>query len=332
MQSTDLSRIFDMANPAARAAGLEAAVAALRDGKLVAMPTETVYGLAADAANAAAVAGIFAAKGRPRFNPLIVHVASPADAEHIADFTPEARKLAAAFWPGPLTLVLPKRPGAPLADLVTAGLDTVAIRVPAHPVAHELLTRFGPLAAPSANRSGHVSPTRADHVASDLGDKVAVILDAGPTKVGLESTIVGFEEGKARMLRRGGIDRARIEAILGASMAVAKPSEPVSAPGMLASHYAPNAALRLDVISVEPGEALLAFGPNLPPGSPAPAMIRNLSKSGDVIEAATNLFAMLRDLDRSAKRIAVMPIPETGLGEAIVDRLRRAAAPHGSKP
>jgi L-threonylcarbamoyladenylate synthase len=286
------------------------------------MPTETVYGLAADASNPAAVAAIFEAKGRPRFNPLIVHVPEVAAARSVAEVTPEAERLAAAFWPGPLTLVLPKRHDAPIADLATAGLATVAIRIPAHPVARSLLVAVGrPLAAPSANRSGHVSATTAAHVAADLGDRVAVILDAGPTSVGLESTIVGLA-GEPTLLRAGGISRGDIERVLGRPLAAARPGH-VEAPGMLASHYAPRAHLRLNAASLEPGEALLAFGPPIP----GAAVTANLSVSRDLREAAANLFAALRELDAKAEAIAVMPIPDEGLGEAINDRLRRAAAP-----
>jgi L-threonylcarbamoyladenylate synthase len=292
------------------------------------MPTETVYGLAADATNPAAVGAIFLAKGRPRFNPLIVHVADLGQAETIAEFSPDAFALATKFWPGALTLVLPRRPQGGIADLVTSGLDTVAVRVPAHPVAASLLSAYGrPLAAPSANRSGHVSATTADHVAADLGNKVRVILDAGPTSLGLESTIVGFDGPRAVLLRSGAIDRRDIEAALRAPLSEPSPATAPLAPGMLASHYAPAAKLRLDVTEVRPGEALLAFGPALPKGAAGAVAIRNLSPSGDVGEAAAALFAALRELDRKAKGIAVMPIPEIGLGEAINDRLRRAAAP-----
>jgi len=319
---------FDTREQAARQAGIAAAVAALRNGELVAMPTETVYGLAADATSGAAVAKIFAAKGRPRFNPLIVHLPSAEAAEAIAEFTPLARRLAEAFWPGPLTFVLPKRRDAPVADLVTAGLDTIALRVPAHPIARDLLAAFGkPLAAPSANLSGHVSPTTAAHVAADLGDKVAVILDAGPSSIGLESTIVGFNGETPILLRHGGISRDEIEALIGTPLAATKPLEDAPlAPGMLASHYAPAANLRLDAMDVRPGEALLAFGP-LPPGTRAAFAIINLSERGDLAEAAANLFAALRILDAKANMIAVTEIPDEGLGEAINDRLRRAAAP-----
>lgn len=305
------------------------AVAVLAAGGLVGMPTETVYGLAADAGNGEAVARIYAAKGRPRFNPLIAHVADLAAAERLARFDPLSRRLAEAFWPGPLTLVLPKRPGAPLADLATAGLDTVAIRVPAHPVAHALLDAFGgPLAAPSANRSGHVSPTSAAHVDADLGHRIGIILDAGSTKVGVESTILKVEGDRVLLLRAGGLARSAIEAITGRPLVAQTHagSAPV-APGMLASHYAPAAAVRLDVERVAPGEALIAFGDKLPPGSEQAAAIVNLSERGDVVEAAARLFAALRELDGLAETIAVAPIPDEGLGEAIRDRLARAAAP-----
>lgn len=318
-----------MHDPDAAAAGLVAAVQALAEGRLVAMPTETVYGLAADATSPAAVAAIFAAKGRPRFNPLIVHVPAPEEAEAIAELTPEARRLADAFWPGPLTLVLPLRQPSAVADLVTAGLDTIAVRVPAHPVAQALFRAFGrPLAAPSANRSGHVTATTAGHVAADLGDAVACILDAGPTQVGLESTIVGLAGAKPALLRAGGIPRGDIEAVLDRSLAEpGGTADRPEAPGMLASHYAPRAHLRLEVEDVRPGEALLAFGPTLPPGADKARTVRNLSRSGDLVEAASHLFAALRALDQAGDTIAVMPIPEKGLGEAINDRLRRAAAP-----
>jgi L-threonylcarbamoyladenylate synthase len=286
------------------------------------MPTETVYGLAADATNPRAAAGIFAAKARPRFNPLIVHVPETASAKSIASFPPQAERLAEAFWPGPLTLVLLRRAGATIADLATAGLPTVAIRVPSHPVAQALLAETGrPLAAPSANRSGHVSATTAAHVAADFGDEVALVLDAGPTPVGIESTIVGLA-GTPTLLRAGGLPRAEIERVLGHALAVPAAGT-IAAPGMLASHYAPRATLRLDATSVRAGEALLAFGSPLP-GAVATA---NLSPTGDLREAAAYLFAALRSLDDQSDAIAVMPIPDEGLGEAINDRLRRAAAP-----
>jgi len=323
-----LPQIFDMSNPEAAAAGIAAAAAALEKGGLVGMPTETVYGLAADATNGRAVAAIFTAKARPRFNPLIIHVISPVAARELAAFAPEALRLAKAFWPGPLTLVLPKRLPSPLADLATAGLDTVALRVPAHPVARALMEAFGrPIAAPSANRSGHVSPTTAAHVADDLGDKVAVILDAGPTGIGLESTIVGFTGADPTLLRSGGVPRQDLEALLGRPLASPSGRAAPVAPGMLASHYAPSAQLRLDATEVGRGEALLAFGPKLPNHAKRAVALINLSPKGDLTEAAAHLFAALRELDGKADRIAVAPIPDQGLGEAVNDRLRRAAAP-----
>ncbi|MCB1499644.1 MAG: threonylcarbamoyl-AMP synthase [Bauldia sp.] len=316
-----------MSDPSRREAGIAAAAVALRRGDLVGLPTETVYGLAADARSDQAVTAIFAAKGRPRFNPLIVHIPSRAAAERLAAFPPDARKLADAFWPGPLTLVLPRKPAAGISDLATAGLDTIAIRVPAHPVARAVLVAADlPVAAPSANRSGHVSPTEAGHVVADLGDAVAVILDAGPTGIGLESTVVGFDRNRATLLRPGGLTRADIERVLRTPLAIPAddPDRPAS-PGMLAKHYAPAAAVRLDATDVRPNEALLAFGPSLPAGADRAIAIRNLSPSGDLAEAAANLFAALRDLDRVSGKIAVMPVPDEGLGEAINDRLRRAA-------
>jgi L-threonylcarbamoyladenylate synthase len=317
-----------MSDRQARAAGIAAAVAALRDGRLVGLPTETVYGLAADAGNGKAAAGIFAAKGRPRFNPLIVHVGSLAEAERIAAFSDVARTMAKTFWPGPLTLVLPRREHAAIADLVSAGLDTIAVRVPAHPVAREVLAAFGgPVAAPSANRSGHVSPTTAAHVAADLGHEVACILDAGPAEVGIESTVIALTGREAMLLRPGAIARADIERALGQKLGTPADPTKITAPGMLASHYAPKAALRLEVTEVKDGEALLAFGSKPPPGAERAKATRNLSESGDLAEAAANLFAALRDLDGRSTAIAVMPIPDEGLGEAINDRLRRAAAP-----
>ncbi|MBN9023803.1 MAG: threonylcarbamoyl-AMP synthase [Rhizobiales bacterium] len=316
-----------MSNAASAAAGLSAAGTALARGALVGMPTETVYGLAADARSDRAVAAIFAAKGRPRFNPLIVHVPSLEAAARLATFPPAARRLADAFWPGPLTLVLPRRADAGISALATAGLDTIAVRVPAHPVAHALLAATGiPVAAPSANRSGHVSPTTAAHVAADLGDAVAVILDAGPTGIGLESTVLGFDGDATFILRLGGLARAGIETVLGGPLVPsAATAEAPASPGMLVKHYAPAARVRLEARDVTPGEALLAFGPELPPGADRAAAILNLSPSGDVTEAAANLFAFLRAADETAGAIAVMPIPGHGLGEAINDRLRRAA-------
>jgi L-threonylcarbamoyladenylate synthase len=288
----------------------------LREGALVAFPTETVYGLGADATNGKAVAAIFAAKGRPRFNPLIVHVEDLAAAERHTAFSAEARRLAHAFWPGALTLVLPRRDTA-LSDLVSGGLSTVALRVPAHPTARALLKQAGrPIAAPSANVSGKVSATTALHVAETLDDKVDFILDGGPAPLGLESTVIGFDGEAPVLLRPGAIARESIEYLVGP---LKKAGRTIRSPGQLESHYAPSASLRLNVENARPGEALLAFGPV------AHATL-NLSLSGDLKEAAANLFAMLRELDKSAKAIAVTPIPEHGLGEAINDRLRRAAA------
>jgi L-threonylcarbamoyladenylate synthase len=288
----------------------------LRQGGLVAFPTETVYGLGADATNGKAVAGIFAAKGRPRFNPLIVHVRDASEAERHAVFSGAARRLAARFWPGALTLVLP-RATETLSELVSAGLPTVALRVPAHPVAQRLLQEAGlPIAAPSANPSGKVSATLAAHVAEALQEKVDFILDGGPAMLGLESTVIGFDGGQAVLFRPGAIAREEIEAVIGP---LQKAGPAIQSPGQLESHYAPAAALRLNASEAEQDEVLLGFGPSMDAAL-------NLSPTGDLKEAAANLFAMLRKLDRQAKRIAVMPIPETGLGEAINDRLQRAAA------
>lgn len=297
----------------------------LAAGRLVAVPTETVYGLAADATKGAAVAAIFAAKDRPRFNPLIAHVATVGAAHAVARLDERAECLAEALWPGPLTLVLPRATGSPIADLATAGLDTVAVRLPAHPVARAIIAAAGrPIAAPSANRSGRVSPTRAADVAAELGARVALIVDAGSCAVGLESTIVDLSGPTARLLRAGGTDRAAIEILIG-PLAGKEASQGITAPGMMASHYAPSLPVRLDAGTAAPDEALLAFGPAVPPGA---AESLNLSARGDLNEAAANLFAMLRALDRPAfSAIAVMPVPEWGLGEAINDRLRRAAAP-----
>ena len=298
----------------------------LRRGGLVAFPTETVYGLGADAGNGRAVAALYAAKGRPRFNPLIVHVADAAAAARYAAFTETANRLAEAFWPGGLTLVLPKAAAGGIAELTTAGLDTVALRAPDHPVARALLAAADvPVAAPSANRSGHVSPTTAAHVAEDLGDRVDVILDGGPTAIGIESTVVDASGVVPTLLRPGAVPRAEIEAVLGCALAERTTAATPTSPGQLASHYAPRAALRLNALSVEPGEALLAFGPDVPTGA---CRTINLSAKRDLGEAAANLFGALRALDATGvPAIAVMPIPDRGLGEAINDRLRRGAAP-----
>ena len=298
----------------------------LRAGALVAFPTETVYGLGADATNERAVAAIFAAKGRPHFNPLIVHLPGLEEAEAFAQFDARARRIAAQFWPGPLSLVLRRRGDSGLSLLASAGLDTVAIRAPAHPVAQALLRASGrPIAAPSANRSGRVSPTEAAHVAAELGDAVALILDAGRAPVGLESTVLNLTGEVPALLRPGGITLEQLQASLGAIAIGKAAAGPARSPGMLASHYAPSLPLRLDATEARPGEALLAFGPNIPAGF---AEVLWLSHSADLAEAAANLFAMSRRLDRPEfSGIAVMPIPEHGLGRAINDRLRRAAAP-----
>ncbi|MEJ8562835.1 L-threonylcarbamoyladenylate synthase [Yoonia sp. GPGPB17] len=301
-------------------AGLEKAAAILAEGGLVSFPTETVYGLGADACNDTAVAEIYKAKGRPSFNPLIVHLA---DVEAVTDFckmNDTAHQLAAAFWPGALTLVLHLTEGAGVSKLVTAGLDTLAVRVPDHPVAHGLLTAFGgPVAAPSANPSGRVSPTTAAHVAAGLGGKIDAVVDAGECHVGVESSIVSCV-GEPALLRAGGIPVEALEACLGQPLAVPQDPDVPAAPGQLASHYAPQGRVRLNAASAEEGEVLLGFGP-------VEAAL-NLSVAGDLTEAAARLFACLHALDgMGAKRIAVSPIPDHGLGRAINDRLKRAAAP-----
>jgi L-threonylcarbamoyladenylate synthase len=315
----------------AGAAELAAAARALENGRLVAFPTETVYGLGADATNADAIARLYQAKGRPAFNPLISHVADLAAAEKVARFDACALALARAFWPGPLTLVLPKTRDCAVAELATAGLDTIAIRIPSHPVARAILNAFGkPVVAPSANISGHISPTTAAHVESDLAGRIDLIVDGGSVEVGVESTIVGcFEE--PMLLRPGGLPREEIERVLGRAL-LQPPAETESdsaqplAPGMLTSHYAPRTRVRLNATDVAPGEVLLAFGPPLK-GAERAATVMNLSERGDLNEAATHLFGYLRALDaRMAQTIAVMPIPNHGVGEAINDRLRRAAA------
>ena len=299
---------------------LARAAACLRDGGLVALPTETVYGLGARADDPRAVARIYAAKGRPRFNPLIAHVPDTAAARRIATFDTRAELLARAFWPGPLTLVLPAR-GAGTCAAARAGLDSVGVRVPAHRIARALLARVGvPIAAPSANPSGKLSPTRALDVARALGPRVDLVLDGGPCPVGVESTIVDLTGPRARLLRPGGVP---VEAIAAAIGDLAAADGTIKAPGMLASHYAPRARLRLDARRPEPGEAYLGFG-----GLPADSAGLDLSPGGDLAEAARNLFGHLRALDRAgAARIAVAPIPSRGLGLAIRDRLARAAAP-----
>ncbi|MDX8514713.1 L-threonylcarbamoyladenylate synthase [Mesorhizobium captivum] len=305
---------------------MERALALLEGGDVVAIPTETVYGLAGDATNGAAVARIFEAKGRPRFNPLIAHVADLTMAGRIADFDPLSTRLAEAFWPGPLTLVLPQRVENGIHPLVTAGLDTIALRMP-RGFGGELIARLGrPLAAPSANSSGRISATTAEAVAADLGDRIKLVVDGGATPVGLESTIVKIEDGKLRLLRPGGIAADEIEAVAGVKLQ--RGAAGIEAPGMLASHYAPGAAMRLNVGKIANGEALLAFGRDRAEGWQGAVAVRNLSETGDLREAATNLFAYMQALDRSgAAVIAVEPIPFDGLGEAINDRLARAAAP-----
>jgi len=320
--------------PADTAAIAEAA-RSLAAGGLVAFPTETVYGLGADARNGTAVARLYAAKGRPSFNPLIAHVADLAAARRLATFDAAAERLAAAFWPGPLTLVLRKRADCPVAELATAGLDSIGVRVPDHPVARDILRAFAaPIVAPSANRSGHVSPTTAAHVLADLRGRIDLIVDGGPAFVGVESSIVACLDGPL-LLRPGGLPRGEIERVLGAPLddapAGAIDAEAPIAPGLLASHYAPRARLRLDAAEVRPGEALLAFGGALPSGAEQAARVLNLSPAGDLVEAAANLFSHLRALDAAgAASIAVMPIPRDDLGEAINDRLARAAAPRES--
>lgn len=300
---------------------IDHAAAVLRQGGLVAFPTETVYGLGGDACSDAAVARIFAAKGRPQFNPLIAHVVDLAAAEKLGAFPSEARNLVQAFWPGPLTIVVQRARDCPVSLLASAGLSSIALRVPSHPVAQSLLRSFGgPVVAPSANASGKISPTSAEHVRRSLGEAVDVILDGGPSQVGLESTVVSFLGETPQLLRPGGIARVQIEDCLGMTLAAAD-AGPLHAPGQLESHYAPRAAVRLNVERPEPGEIFLGFGLH----SHGP---HTLSARGDVNEAAANLFRKLHELDSGdAAHIAVAPIPDTGLGEAINDRLRRAAAP-----
>jgi len=308
----------------ATAANIERAAEILRHGGLIAFPTETVYGLGGDATADRAVAAIFEAKGRPKFNPLIVHVPDPDAAFSLGVPTDTARRLAQKFWPGPLTLVLRRAASCPVSLLASAGLDTLAVRVPRHPVAQALLRAAGrPLAAPSANRSGRVSPTTAQHVAESLGGGVEMILDGGACPVGIESTVVDASGQSPALLRPGGVTQEEIEAVVGKLAAAALTATPNS-PGQLETHYAPSLPLRLEARSAKPDDALLAFGPDVPTGA---RIALNLSRSGDLVEAAANLFAMLRQLDGSGGRaIAVMPVPETGLGRAINDRLRRAAA------
>ncbi|HEY7385448.1 MAG TPA: L-threonylcarbamoyladenylate synthase [Beijerinckiaceae bacterium] len=314
----------------ASATDLERAAAILRAGGLVAFPTETVYGLGADATDARAVARIYAAKDRPRFNPLIAHLASIDAALAQGQFDEAAQALARAFWPGPLTLVVAASPGCQVSDLARAGLDSVALRVPAHELAQDLIMRVGrPLAAPSANRSGRVSPTDAAHVLADLDGRIDAVIDAGSTEVGLESTIVACLGDGPRLLRPGGVPRERIEDVLGRPLATEPEGDaaPPRAPGMLASHYAPRARVRLEASEIAAGEAALLFGAEPLSGQDRATAVLNLSESGDLVEAAANLFAHLRALDASGvDTIAVAPIPTHALGDAINDRLRRAAA------
>jgi L-threonylcarbamoyladenylate synthase len=325
MSSVSLARIRPADAPA-----LTDAARILRSGGLVAFPTETVYGLGANAQDGEAVARLFEAKGRPRINPLIVHVSDRAAAELLGEFTSAATKLANRFWPGPLTLVLRRKATATVSLLVSAGLDTIAVRVPAHPISAQLLAKAHiPIAAPSANVSGRVSPTTAGHVAAELGDRVELVLDGGRATLGLESTVIGFEGDEAVLLRPGAVPRSEIEKVAGAlrNQRVAA----IRAPGQLASHYAPRARLRLNASDLRDREALLAFGRGFA-GSPRHLTL-NLSPTGDLREAAANLFTMLRELDASGvDTIAVMPIPDTELGEAINDRLTRAAAPRSLRP
>lgn len=305
--------------------GIRRGAAILAAGGLVAFPTETVYGLGVDATSDEAVARLYAAKGRPSFNPLIIHVEDVATAQDYGHFVPEALRLAEAFWPGPLTLVVPVVTPDRLSSLARAGLSTVGLRVPDHPVARDLIRSAGrPVAAPSANRSGHVSPTTAAHVISDLAGRIDAVVDGEPCTVGVESTIVACLGSEPVLLRPGGISRTAIEEILGKSLTAVQ-VDGIIAPGMTASHYAPATRLRLNATDVRHGEALLAFGPDMPDGA---GRLINLSEKGDTIEAAARLFAALRTLDAEGHTaIAVMPIPRHGLGEAISDRLRRAAAP-----
>ena len=302
---------------------LDRAAALLIRGELVAFPTETVYGLGGDATSDEAVAAIFATKGRPRFNPLIIHLSRADYAERLAQIDGRAALLMQRFWPGPLSLVLRRTPHCPISLLASAGLDTIALRVPAHPLAQALLSAAGrPIAAPSANRSGKVSPTTADHVMSELDGRIAAVLDGGPCRIGVESTVVDLSNRTPLLLRPGGVAVEELEPLLGPLAAPTQGEAPRS-PGMLASHYAPSLPLRLNATTVAANEALLAFGEIAPAGA---ATMRWLSKSGDVDEAAAKLFALLRELDRpDFSAIAVMSIPERGLGRAINDRLRRAA-------
>jgi L-threonylcarbamoyladenylate synthase len=319
-----------MAIVAATNEAIERAAQALARGEIVAFPTETVYGLGANALDASAVAKIFAAKERPRFNPLILHVLGLDEAEAYAEVSDTARRLVEAFWPGPLSLVLLRRANSGIADLASAGLDTIALRAPSHPVARALLAAAKlPIAAPSANRSGRISPTNAAHVEAELGHLPSMILDGGPCSLGLESTVLGIEGDDVTLLRLGALPREEIERVLERPL-TAPASSRVASPGQLAVHYAPSTPLRLEAREVCKGEALLAFGPDAPK---VDGPMFNLSPRGDLNEAAVNFFAALRSLDAAGgSAIAVMPIPNEGLGEAINDRLMRAAAGHAEDP
>jgi L-threonylcarbamoyladenylate synthase len=311
-------------------AALARAAKTLGRGVPVAIPTETVYGLAADATNPLAITRIYEMKGRPRFNPLICHMADLAMAERHAVFDPLSRRIAEAFWPGPLTLVVPIRPDSAIHPLARAGLDTVGIRVPTG-IAGRLIAAFGrPLAAPSANTSGRISPTSARHVADDFGGKLELVLDGGPAVVGLESTILKVEGETIRLLRPGGLDATDVERVTGRPVLRKEAGASIEAPGMLASHYAPDAPVRLDARDVRPGEVLIRFGGKALPGEAEAALVLDLSPAGDLAEAAANLFGYMKQADAAgARAIAFSPIPATGLGEAINDRLQRAAAPRG---
>lgn len=309
---------------------VDEAVSLLAEGMLVALPTETVYGLAADAANGEAVAGIFTVKGRPHFNPLIAHVANRDMAEKYVNIDPISARLIEAFWPGPLTLVLPLKKDASIHPLVTAGLPTLAIRNPKGAFA-DIVTLLGrAVVAPSANRSGRLSPTTAKTVADDLGERISLIVDGGPCAVGVESTIVKIDADKVFLLRPGGLAAEEIENILGRKLIRLDQRAAIEAPGMMQSHYAPQAQVRINAHYVEEHEVLLAFGPKRIAHAEKASAVLNLSPSGNMQEAAANLFAFLKQLDReNIKAIAVEPIPLYGLGEAINDRLQRAAAPRG---
>ncbi|MCG5478159.1 MAG: threonylcarbamoyl-AMP synthase [Ensifer alkalisoli] len=322
-----MAEIIDTRSEPDRA--IDTACAALSAGEPVAIPTETVYGLAADATNAEAIGRIYEIKGRPRFNPLICHVSDLAMAEEHVAFDAVSRQLAEAFWPGPLTLILPQRSERSVHALASAGLDTLGLRMP-EGFSRRVIAQFGrPLAAPSANTSGRISPTSAAHVQADLGSKLKLILDAGPAEIGLESTIIKVEGETLRLLRPGGLDAAEVEALTG--LVVERPETAgatIEAPGMLTSHYAPGAVVRLDATDVRKGEALIRFGGSPLPGESEAAMVLDLSPGGNLREAAANLFDYMKKADASgARTIAFGTVPNEGLGEAIIDRLQRAAAP-----